>query len=38
MKICPMDELKFIEDLRQEIDFYDGEKIQLNDNCYLQPN
>lgn len=38
MKICPIDELKFIEDLRQEIDFYDGEKIQLKDNCYLQIN
>ena len=38
MKICPIDELKFIEDLRQEIDFYDGEKIQMKDNCYLQTN
>ena len=36
MKICPIDESKFIENLRLEIDFYDGEKIQLKDNCYLQ--
>ncbi|WP_040254728.1 FEKKY domain-containing protein [Psychroserpens mesophilus] len=35
MKICPIDELKFIEDLKSEIDFYDGENIQLKDNCYL---
>lgn len=34
-KICPIDELKFIEDLKTEIDFYDGENIQLKDNCYL---
>lgn len=38
LKICPIDELKFIEDLKKEIDFYDGEKIQLKDNCYLQTN
>ena len=36
LKICPIDELKFIENLKKEIDFYDGEKIQLKDNCYLQ--
>ena len=35
MKICPIDELKFIEDLKTEIDFYDGENIQLKSNCYL---
>ncbi|WP_347175533.1 hypothetical protein [Polaribacter uvawellassae] len=35
MKTCPIDELKFIEDLKTEIDFYDGENIQLKDNCYL---
>jgi len=38
LKICPIDELKLIEDLKKEIDFYDGEKIQLKDNCYLQTN
>ena len=38
MKICPIDELKFIEDLKTEIDFYDGENIQLKDNCYLLKN
>ncbi|WP_335975361.1 hypothetical protein [Gaetbulibacter jejuensis] len=38
MKTCPIDELKFIEDLKTEIDFYDGEKIQLKDNCYLLKN
>ncbi len=38
LKICPIDEMKFIEDLKEEIDFYDGEKIQLKDNCYLQAN
>lgn len=35
LKICPADKLKFIEDLKMEIDFYDGENIQLKDNCYL---
>jgi len=35
IKICPTDELKFIEDLKTEIDFYDGKDIQLKDNCYL---
>jgi hypothetical protein len=38
MKVCPVNELKFIEDLKKEIDFYDGKKIQLKDNCYLQTN
>ncbi|WP_157243302.1 hypothetical protein [Olleya marilimosa] len=38
MKICPTNELNFIENLKEEIDFYDGEKIQLKDNCYLQKN
>ncbi len=38
LKICPIDELKLIDDLKKEIDFYDGEKIQLKDNCYLQTN
>ncbi|WP_435261832.1 hypothetical protein [Tenacibaculum sp. nBUS_03] len=36
LKICPKSELKLIENLKKEIDFYDGEKIQLKDNCYLQ--
>lgn len=35
MKVCPIDKPKFIEDLKKEIDFYDGENIQLKDNCYL---
>lgn len=38
MKICPIDEPKFIEDLKMEIDFYDGKDIQLKDNCYLLKN
>lgn len=38
MKICPIDELKYIEDLEEEIDFFDGTNIQLKDNCYLKPN
>ncbi len=38
LKICPINELKYIEDLIKEIDFYDGEKIHLKDNCYLQTN
>lgn len=38
LKICPIDELKFIEDLKKEIDFYDGEKIKLKDNCFLKTN
>ena len=37
-KICPSDDIKFIEDLQQEIHYYDGENILLNDNCYLQTN
>ncbi len=35
IKVCPVDEPKFIKDLRKEIDFYDGENIQLKDDCYL---
>ncbi|MEN3325192.1 hypothetical protein VP395_15785 [Mariniflexile soesokkakense] len=38
MKICPIDELKFIENLKTEIDYYDGKNIQLKDNCYLLKN
>lgn len=38
IKVCPIDELKFIEDLKTEIDSYDGENIQLKDNCYLLKN
>ncbi|QCE40237.1 hypothetical protein [Psychroserpens sp. NJDZ02] len=34
-KICPMDQPKLIDDLKMEIDFYDGKDIQLKDNCYL---
>lgn len=37
-KICPLDELKLIEDLKTEIDYYDGKNIQLKDNCYLLKN
>ncbi len=36
MKICPSDNLKFIEDLKSEIEYYDGKRIQLKDSCYLQ--
>ncbi len=35
LKICPNDDQKFIENLKVEIDFYDGENIQLRDKCYL---
>ncbi|WP_418603347.1 hypothetical protein [Hwangdonia sp.] len=38
MKICPINEPKFIENLKKEIDFYDGKDIQLKDNCYLLKN
>ena len=38
MIICPINELKFIEDLEKEIHYFDGEKIQMKDNCYLQAN
>ena len=38
IKVCPIDELKFIEDLMEEIDYYDGKNIQLKDNCYLLKN
>lgn len=35
IKVC-VGESKFIKDLTKEIDFYDGENIQLKeDNCYL---
>ncbi len=32
---CPINELKFINDLKKQIVFYDGENITLKDNCYL---
>ncbi len=33
--ICPSDEIEFMGELDTQIDFYDGEKIQLKSNCYL---
>jgi hypothetical protein len=33
--VCPTDEIEFIDDLEKQIDFYDGENIQLKSNCYL---
>ena len=33
--VCPADELEFMDDLEKQIDFYDGENIQLKSNCYL---
>lgn len=35
MKICHADNLHFIENLKDEIAYYDGQKIILNDSCYL---
>ncbi|MEY8867919.1 hypothetical protein AB9K24_00330 [Meridianimaribacter flavus] len=35
MIICPSDEIEFMDDLESQIDFYDGENIQLKSNCYL---
>lgn len=35
MKICHADNLHFIENLKEEIDYFDGEKILLNDSCFL---
>ena len=35
MKICPVEKLKYIGELKNEIDFYDGQNIQLKDDCYL---
>ena len=35
MKICHEDNLHFIENLKDEIAYYDGHKIILNDSCYL---
>lgn len=36
--ICPSTELKLIGDLKSEIDYYDGENIQLKGNCFLLKN
>lgn len=33
--VCPSDELEFMDDLETQIDFYDGQNIQLKSNCYL---
>ncbi len=33
--VCPTDEIEFMDDLEKQIDFYDGENIQLKSNCYL---
>jgi hypothetical protein len=33
--ICPIEHLELIEDLAYDIDFYDGENIQLIGDCYL---
>ena len=33
--VCPKDEFEFMDDLEKQIDFYDGENIQLKSNCYL---
>lgn len=38
MKICHEDNLHFIENLKDEIAYYDGHKIILNDSCYLMEN
>ncbi|NQX85575.1 MAG: hypothetical protein HRT67_06680 [Flavobacteriaceae bacterium] len=35
MIICPSDEIEFMVELESQIDFYDGENIQLKSNCYL---
>lgn len=34
-KICNIDNLHFIKTLKNEIDYFDGEKIHLNDSCFL---
>lgn len=33
--ICPIDNLELIEDLEFDIDYFDGENIQLIGDCYL---
>ena len=33
--VCPSDELEFMDDLETQIDFYDGQNIQLKSNCYV---
>lgn len=35
MKICTVNNLNFIENLKDEINYFDGEKIQLKDSCFL---
>lgn len=35
MILCPSDEIEFMTELELQIDFYDGEDIQLKSNCYL---
>ncbi|OIQ30767.1 MAG: hypothetical protein BM564_00730 [Bacteroidetes bacterium MedPE-SWsnd-G2] len=33
--ICPSEEFQLMDDLENQIDFYDGKNIQLKSNCYL---
>lgn len=33
--VCPSDEIEFMDNLETQIDFYDGQNIQLKSNCYL---
>lgn len=35
-KICKIDNLRFIENLKDNILYFDGEKIILKDNCKLE--
>ncbi|WP_133067240.1 hypothetical protein [Flagellimonas pacifica] len=38
IKICPVQKLQHIGELKNEIDFYDGKNIQLKGDCYLLKN
>ncbi len=33
--ICPIDEVEYIEDLKSQIEFFDGENIRFKSNCFL---
>ena len=33
--VCPVENMKYLDELLEVFDFYDGKNIQLKDNCYL---
>ena len=35
MLVCPSDEIEYVEDLKSQIEIFDGENIQFKSNCFL---